>query len=435
MNELTPEAIGAWLADVQTHGVKMGLERIHRALELAGSPQRSYPSLLVGGTNGKGSTVAFASALLSEAGHSVGSTYSPHLSTYRERFVVDGGLASWDELDQLATDLRPIIEGAPGLEGFTFFELGTLLALSHFQRRAVDAAVLEVGMGGEFDASRAAGAQVAGIVSVDLDHCEFLGDNVASIAATKARMAPQGGLMVTTEERRDRLEVIEEETQRAGCQLLRRGRDFDWSMDASGFSYSSKTLNLDGLSLGLKGKHQAQNAACALTLVLAFCERHGLRTPSPWTAGKALEGVRFPGRLERVRLGPGRPTLLLDGAHNPSGAAMLEAELAERRRPERRVWIYAAMADKDREPVQRVLLPHVDRVVCVKGESSPRFAEPSVLAEELSALGVRAEVGTTAKAAATELARKLRSRDEILVAGSLYLVGDVRVALGLLDSP
>ena len=431
MDPTAPPAIGAWLARVQARGIKLGTERIVRALELAQSPEKAFPSLLVGGTNGKGSTVAFATALLSESGHSVGSTYSPHLVSYRERFVVDGTLVSWDELEALALRLEPVISAAEGMDEFTFFELGVLLALRHFADREVDVAVLEVGMGGEFDATRAAKSSVAAIVSVDLDHCRFLGDTPAEIAGTKARMAPPGGLLVTTEVRPDRLDVIRAATDAASCRLEVAGVDFDWSIDDRGLYFSSEGLNLDAVPLGLKGAHQGQNAACALASVAALCRQSGLRSPSPWIAGQALQSVRFPGRLERVRLGPGRPIFVMDGAHNGAGAQALAAALDGRRRPDRRVWLYAAMDDKDRGPLVEAILPHVDRVVCVRGESSSRFAAPSLLAEEVRAAGGKAEIMDTASQAAVELARKMRTRDEVLVAGSLYLVGDVRRALEL----
>lgn len=430
MTSTIPPLLEAWLTQVQSSGVKMGLDRIQRALEIAGSPQQRYPSVLIGGTNGKGSTVAFASALLQEAGHRVGATLSPHLSSYRERFVVDGELIRWEQLEDLARELEPQIAAEPGMEEFTFFELGVLLALSHFARSEVDVAVLEVGMGGEFDATRAAEPLVGAIVSVDLDHCRFLGDTVEEIATTKARLAPRGGVLVTTEVRPDRLEAIRRCADEVECHLKIAGSDFEWSMDDRGFNYSSNALNIDSLKLGLTGSHQGQNAACALASTLEMCRLRDLRPPSPWTAGQALGKARLPGRLERLRLGPGRPVFLLDGAHNPAGARALADSLANRRRPDRRVWLYGAMEDKDREPLLEALLPHVDRVVCVRGESSPRFADPELLAEEVRAAGGRAEVGETAAVAARELGRKLRTRDEVLVAGSLYVVGDVRTALG-----
>ena len=419
-----------WLAEVQDKGIKLGLDRIRSALELAGDPQDRFPTLLVGGTNGKGSTVAFAQALLGAAGHRVGSTVSPHLVEYRERFRIDGTPIERAELEALAERLAPLVRGKPGMEELTFFELGALLALSLFAEREVDAAVVEVGMGGEFDATRTSGPRVAAIVSVDLDHERYLGRTIEEIARTKARIAPRGGVLVTTEIRPDRLEIIEAEAAAVGCSVRVAERDFEWRMMDGTLDYRSEDVRLDALPLGLVGDHQGQNAACALASVEALCEQTGLAAPDPWEAGRSLREIRLAGRLERVRV-PGGPAFLLDGAHNPAGAATLAANLEQRSRPRERVWLLASMQEKDRGPVLDLLLPHVDRVVCTKGESSPRFEEPDELVRQLEAAGARAETAPTAREATRALSRRLGPRDEVLVAGSLYLVGDVRDALGL----
>ncbi len=419
-----------WLTEVQDKGVKLGLERIRDALARVGDPQLRFPTLLVGGTNGKGSTVAFARALLGAAGHRVGSTISPHLTAYRERFRIDGRPVEPDELEALAAELAPQVRGQPGMEELTFFELGALLAMSLFARRRVDAAVVEVGMGGEFDATRLSGPKVAAIVSIDLDHQKYLGDTVEEIARTKARIAPPGGILVTTEARPDRLTIIEEEAAAVGCAVRAAGRDFEWRMADGTLDYRSGPIRLDALPLGLLGDHQGQNAACALAGVEALCELTGLDAPDPWQSGGALRATKLPGRLERVRV-PGGPAFLLDGAHNPAGAAVLAASLEQRRRPRERVWLLASMQEKERGPMLELLLPHVDRVVTCRGESSPRFEEPEELARELREAGARVEPAGTGKEAAEALTRRLGSRDEVLVAGSLYLVGDVRAALGL----
>jgi dihydrofolate synthase / folylpolyglutamate synthase len=419
-----------WLDEVQDRGVKLGLERIRAALELAGRPQDRFPSLLVGGTNGKGSTVAFATALLNASGHRVGSTVSPHLTAYRERFRIDGVPIEQEALEALAATIEPRVRDQAGMEELTFFELGALLALSCFAEREVGAAIVEVGMGGEFDATRASEPRVAALVSVDLDHQKYLGETVEEIARTKARIAPKGGVLVTTEVREDRLSIIREEAASADCRLVVAGEDFEWRFMDGALDYHGAHMRLDLASLGLQGEHQGQNAACALAAVEALCHVTGLSAPDPWQAGAALRETRLPGRMERVRV-PGGPAFLLDGAHNPAGAQALAAALADRRRPRERVWLVASMQDKERGPMLEALLPHVDRVVCTRGESSPRFEAPEALAEELTAAGARAEAMPTAREAAAALSRQLGSRDEVLVAGSLYLVGDVRAALGL----
>jgi len=428
------EALNRWLEAVETRGIKLGLEKIRRALELASQPQRSFPSVLVGGTNGKGSTVAFAESLLSAAGHRVGSTVSPHLHSYRERFRVGGVLAAEAQLEVLARQLRPRIDACPELAGLTFFELGVLLAMCHFRDSSIDVAVVEVGMGGEFDASRACEAGVAALVSVDMDHQQFLGDTIESISRTKARLAPAGGALVVGEQREDRLTVIREEAQAVDCALILAGRDFSWSVDDGLFSYRGPSLSLDGVRLGLQGGHQGQNAACALALVETLTSRRDLSCPSAPQCTRALGATRLAGRLERLPAASGRPAFLLDGAHNPAGAEVLARVLSVRPRPRRRYWLYASMADKQRAEVLASLLPHVDSVMCTVGTSSPRFESPSRLAEQVAQLAGPAVSVATAETSAHALQALLAeatAEDEVLVAGSLYLVGDVRSLLGL----
>ncbi len=419
-----------WLDSVQRHGIKMGLDRVRAALTALGEPQRAVPSLLVAGTNGKGSTVTFATALLMAAGHRVGSTYSPHLVDYRERFRIDGRLISPQELEAVGARLHGLLAHRPELAELTFFELGTLVAAAWFAEEAVDAAVLEVGMGGEFDASRAADPAVVVLTTVDLDHQAFLGSTVAEIAGTKARAVPPGGVLVCTETRPDRLPAIEAAASAAGATLVLAGRDFSWRF-GQGLTFESPSFRLDDVPLGMPGAHQGGNAAAALAGVLAFCERSGLGAPDPWQAGSALSVARLPGRFDRVRTGPGRPVVVLDGAHNPAGALVLAAALAERRRPPSRTWLFACMGDKERGPLIDALLPHVDRVVCARGTTSDRFADPEELAAEVRERGGKATAAGTVGDALRGLLRAGGSRDEILVAGSLYAVGDARRVLGL----
>ncbi len=424
-------ALSSWLEQVQSRGVKLGLGNIRRALALAADPQASFPSVLVGGTNGKGSTVAFVRSLLSSGGWRVGATTSPHLVSYRERFSVAGELISPEALDRLALSLRPLIEEDPELGSFTFFELGVLLAMSWFREQRVDAAVVEVGMGGEFDATRACDPKVTAVVSVDLDHQKFLGSDLADIAATKARIAVAGRPMVLGESREDRLTVLRREAELAGASVSVIGQDFQWSMARGEFCYRSQRLQLRG-GLGLAGWHQGQNAACALAIVEELCAVTGRSLPQSEQLVRGLAGASLAGRLEELVLSAGG-RVLLDGAHNPAGAATLAATLAARPRPQRRIWLFASMADKEQVGVAAALLPHVDQVVCTAGTSSDRFAAPEILARALRDVqgGLAIEHQPTVSIALERLLSELGPEDELLVAGSLYLVGDVRRQLGL----
>ena len=413
-----------WLARAQVQGIKLGLDNIRGALAALGDPQRSYPSALVGGTNGKGSTVAFAVAILKAMGLRVGSTVSPHLTEYRERFLVGGEPVAQDDLERLAAGVAERIDGDPRCPDITFFELGVALALEWFAQQSVDVAVVEVGMGGEYDATRACGPVACAITTVDLDHVKHLGPTLADIAGTKARVLDPGGVLVVGENRPDRLRVIQREVEALGGSVVLRERDFSITEAGGGLRYRSRGLEVDGLRLGLRGRHQRANAATAVALVEALCARSDLPPPAAEAVRQGLANPRLAGRQEARRL-RGVP-VLLDGAHNPAGALTLAESLAEAPRPPRRVWLYAAMNDKDRGPILDALLPHVDAVWCTRGASTPRFEEPDVLADEVRARGGEARVFASVPEALAAVPGDL---GELLVAGSLYLVGDVRPLL------
>ena len=411
----------------------MGLDNIRAALARLGNPQEAFPSILVGGTNGKGSTVAFASQLLRAAGLRVGSTVSPHLIDYRERFRIDGVIATEADLDQLVGETRPEIDCPTGVPGITYFEVGILLALRYFEAHRVDAAVVEVGLGGEFDASRGCKPAVAALVSVGRDHQHILGSDLLSIARTKARIAPPGGILVSTVSDPDCLEVIAEEAAAADCRLWLSGRDFHARLTESGFSYQGPELRVEEASLGPLGRHQADNAACALAAVEALASLRSLPVPTAADARDALANTSIAGRLELFRPERG-PRFLLDGAHNPEAATCLADALSCQPRPAQRVLLLASMREKVREPMLSALLPHVDQVWCTRGLTSDRFERPDALAEAVRDRPDAPAVVTTAenaRDAITRLRRDLNSDAEVLVAGSLYLVGDVRRELGL----
>ena len=250
-------------------------------------------------------------------------------------------------------------------------------------------------------------------------------------------MAAQGGQIIGTDAPSAKMakalqladKMDEEEAAAAGSELRAAGRDFEYRLRDGAIDYRGPTWTLDEVPIGMPGAHQGINAACALACVEAFCATTGLRAPDPWQVATALREAKIAGRLERLRV-PGAPAFLCDGAHNPAGAEALAAALTERRRPPKRVWLVASMQDKERTAMIQSLLPHVDEVVCTRGLSSPRFEDPEVLVEQFTSQGARARALPTAADAIADLSRSLGMRDEVLVAGSLYLIGDVRAALG-----
>ena len=422
-----------WLERTRGRGVQPGLDRMRVALDRLGHPQKAWPSILVGGTNGKGSTVGFAESLLRAAGLTTGATISPHLTALRERYRLDGEVVEQGAIEACWRELDAALQGTTLGQELTFFEATTLLAFIMFRQRRVQAAVIEIGMGGEWDASRTCDPAVSVLVTVDEDHMEWLGPTLADVARTKARITAPHGILVCGETRRDRLPVIEAEVKALAASLWLRGREFDAALGPRGFDYDGPFLSIRGARLGLIGPHQGANAACACAALEAFCSRLKLPMPRTVEVEAALARARVAGRFELVHPWKDGPTVVLDGAHNPAGGEALAATLSTRVRPRRRVGLFAAMGDKDWRGVVAAVEPHLDGLICTRGHSTDRYADPAALAHAVRAahphLPTRQSLDPGAALAI--LRAELDTQDEVLVFGSLYLLGEVRPQLGL----
>ena len=424
---------GSYLAQRVRFGIKFGLETMRALVAEMGHPERAYPCLLIAGTNGKGSVAAYCDAALRASGLRTGRYTSPHLVRVNERITVDGReitdrdfatavRAVRDAADRLVR--RRVLEAHP-----TFFEVLTAAALAHFRRLQVDVAVLEVGLGGRLDATNVVEPLASAIVSLAFDHEVYLGRSLASIAAEKA------GVM-----REDRSTVIgplPEEARRAvrararvvGARVVEALREARLAPEPGTGGGPRPRLALMTPSaayrglLPLPGAHQRDNLLVAIRL-LEEAKRAGLaidlaRVPD------AIAGTRWPGRLQRI---PGDPALLLDGAHNPAGARALAAHLAG---GPPFVLVFAAMADKDVRGLAQALFPLASGMVLTTPRVS-RAASPPALARRAGCLA-RGAHRERSVARALRLARRLARahgpRTEVVVAGSLYLVGAVLALL------
>ncbi|MBI3181302.1 MAG: bifunctional folylpolyglutamate synthase/dihydrofolate synthase [Myxococcales bacterium] len=403
--------------------MKLGLERIHAALEALGHPEQSFPALHVAGTNGKGSTCAFAEACLRAQGYRVGLYTSPHLRRVNERIRVDG-----EEIADraLGERVREVLERYPrALEPgeLTYFELGTLVALWHFAKVRVQVAVLETGLGGRLDATTAARSKVTAVTSISLDHVEVLGGTLQEIASEKAGIFKKGIPAVLSRQPPLALAVLERAAAELGGAAYLEGRDFSLSRSEDGLCYRGIRESIPKIELGLRGAHQLENAAVALAC-LELLGEGGLGV-GPERVRQGLAAVRWPGRLEEVAR---RPHVVLDGAHNPGGAFALARALDELY-PGREVHlVFGVLADKDYRAILRALLP-LCASVQLAPVKSPRALPPERCLAEAAALcpAVRAHpTPALALAAATELAGE---QGLVLVAGSLYLVGELRSLL------
>jgi len=394
-----------YLAGLQPLAMRFGLDRIERALDALGHPERGYAALHVAGTNGKGSTCAMAAAALAAAGHRIGLYTSPHLVRFNERIQVDGAPIEDDALAAVLDEVRracPWHEAGGEADRLTYFEFATLAGLLHFARAGVSVAVVEVGLGGRFDATNAIVPRVAAVARIGLDHTQLLGDTVEQIAFEKAGIFKPGvPAVVHARQPPGALETLRAEA-------LRKGAPF--SVAAEDYA---------GL-VALAGSHQRGNAALAAA-ALRELTRAGIDVPEVAIA-RGIATARWPGRLEEVG------GVLLDGAHNPDGAAALAAALRDLH-PGRPVeLVFGVLSDKDHAGMVAALAPAMRRVHVV-APATPR-ARP---AEEVRALArargldadVHASVGD-----ALECARRASADGALVcVAGSLYLVGEARALL------
>ncbi len=413
-----------FLYGLQKYGIKLGLDNIAGLLTRLGHPERRFPSLHIGGTNGKGSTAAMAAAVFQEEGLRVGLYTSPHLVDFRERIRVNGqpisdeGVSELTERLQLAAALGP----TP-----TFFEFTTALAFQYFADSAVDVAVVEVGMGGRFDATNVLAPLASGITNVALDHQDHLGHTVEAIAFEKAGIIKPGVPVVIGRMAPEAMPVIEQVAADRGASCFLLGRDFRICGESPAqFRYEGLQATHDGLALPLRGAHQLENAACAMALLELAAKRGLPVTERAIRAG--LSGVRWEGRLEVVEE---RPRLVIDGAHNPAAAEVVAAYLRSHRiqHPESRVvLVIGMMRDKDRDGFFRVVLPYADDIVLTQA-AMPRAA---TIEELRPSLGDRAASGHGAPlvADALALARRLAAPEDVIcVTGSLMLVGELKALL------
>jgi len=410
-------------------GIRLGLGRTRALLAALGSPEQELRGVLIGGTNGKGSTQAIVAAILRAGGIRTGQTPKPHLVAYRERIVVDGAPIAGDALAALLTEVLAAADRVARRHGPpTEFEALTAAAFLHLARERVEAAVIEVGLGGRLDATNAWDGGVAAIVNVALDHMEHLGPTVAAIAREKAPIIKRGDRAVTGATG-EALAIVRRRAARMGAPLTVTTPLLVHGMDRDGLRVEDPALG--PLRVGLLGRHQAENAAVALGIVRALDAAGIARVPEA-AIRRGLAEVRWPGRLELLDLAPG--DLLLDGAHNAAGAAALAAAVEELRpglAPGRPVLLLGVMADKEVGEMIGALQgsPALAgaRVLAVTVPDAPRALPADALA---AAWGAGAEALPSLDAAIGALRDHVRSEaGPAIVAGSLYLVGAVRGAL------
>lgn len=403
----------------------LGRERV--LLAKLGNPQERLRFIHVAGTNGKGSTCAAVASVLRQAGYKTGLFTSPYLEDYRERIQIDGGMIPRERLLEGVERLRPIADAMPQAERPRAFELVTALAMDYFARERCDAVVLEVGLGGRFDATNAIGRPLVSVITaVSFDHMAILGDTLEQIAAEKCGIIKPGGLVVSAPgQDRRALGVILRSCAERDATLLLPSLS---SAEILEEGIEGTRLRLRGMELRipLAGRHQVANFATALETLLALRDHCGF-TVADADIAAGFAAVRFPARLELLCR---RPLVLLDGAHNEAGAAALRRAVQQYLPGRRLVLLLGMLRDKEHRKVISLLAPLAEDFVAVAPDS-PRALPAAQAAAEAAAC--RPREGIFAYEDRAEALRFALSRageeGAVLICGSLYLTGEMRAAV------
>ena len=426
----TYEEAVAYLSSREKFGIKFGLSNINQLAEALGRPERRFRSILIAGTNGKGSTAAILSSVLHAAGFRAGRYTSPHIRRLTERIHVDGAPISVDAMTAVVSRVAEMSLQMGRVAEPTFFEAVTACAFAYFAEQSVDIAVLEVGMGGRWDATNIVPADISVITPIGFDHEKFLGDTLPKIAAEKAAIIKEERPVVVSKLDGEVLDVVREEARRKRAELVlaHEGVQISARATEAGQLVSLKTAKMDygELEFPLLGLHQLDNLVLAVRVAeiahLGLESRH---------VREGVARTTWPGRLERIS---GSPPLLLDAAHNVMAAEQLGRFLSAQP-SENRVLLFGVMKDKRVHEMLSHLLPHVSHFVATRPEMS-RARGPVPLAEWAQEQGTPSESVLSSPLALARAREIAGPTGEIVVAGSIFLLGEIVEALeGAANAP
>jgi len=459
-------ALGHELAQTPSH--KFDLAHMRVLLEALDHPERKFPSVLIAGTNGKGSTAATLASILHASGLKTGLYTSPHLIRINERIRVNGQEITDDEFARLHGEVdgaaEKLVERGNLPWHPSFFEMMTTIAFEHFAREKVEIAVLEVGMGGRLDATNVVEPRVSVITDISLDHQKFLGNTVGEIAREKVGIIRAGGVVVTLPQQPEANDVIGNTILDLGARgvsavpyvppvspgsgdylvpssktlpatgetLLTARHANDNAQDAKKYIYRYP-LNVMGhqilVETALVGRHQLRNVALAIATAEEL-SKQGFVTITPHTIERGIRETHWPGRFQVMAPRPGWPEIVLDVAHNPAGAWALRSALSERYGDRPLLFVFGAMRDKAISEMTEILFPLAELVIATRAEN-PRSATPEEIQQAGTRTGTKIEMAADA-ASALEQARKWAGAtlgSVIVVTGSIYLVGEAMQAL------
>jgi dihydrofolate synthase / folylpolyglutamate synthase len=440
-------ALGHELAQTPSH--KFNLDHMRVLLAALDRPERRFPSVLIAGTNGKGSTAATLASILRASGLKTGLYTSPHLVRINERIRVNGLEISDDDFASLHSEVdrvaEKLVERAELPWHPSFFEMMTAIAFEYFAREKVDLAVLEVGMGGRLDATNVVEPRVSVITDISLDHQKFLGNTVSEIAREKVGIIRPAGAVVTLPQQPEANDVIGNTILELGARGVNavpyvppvspgsaEHLVASTDQDKPGFVYRYPLAVLGEQILvetPLVGRHQLRNVALAIAAAVEL-NQQGFSGITPKSIERGIRETRWPGRFQVIAARAGWPEFVLDVAHNPAGAWALRSALSERYEDRPLIFVFGAMRDKAISEMTEILFPLADRVIATRPEN-PRAATPEEVQQAAGRTGVEIEaVEDVGKA--VERARTLAgSKTLVVITGSIYLVGDVMRSIGV----
>lgn len=427
------------------------LERPNALLNARGKPQANYRAILVAGTKGKGSTAAMLESILRAAGYKTGLYTSPHLHTYRERIRVDGELISEQAFAERAEEIQALIpriaDGKPELSGFTTFEVMTAMALAHFARAGIDAAILEVGLGGRLDATNVVDADLSLITPISYDHMHILGDTLPKIAYEKAGIIKAGGVALSAPQHADALAVIEGVARERDAILGVGDRDWLWLGGHEDFLVAaepraglwSEYWRYCNLPVPLPGTHQFVNAELAVAAARVIEEKRRTGTGGwRFEIGEdairgGLGGTKWAGRLEVLRARDGtQPLIVTDGAHNGDSAEKLFEALKFHFEFDNLFLIVGVLGDKELGAIAMPFAIATEAAWTVK-TNHPRAREARDAAVELRDMGIPAQAASNIAEALARAQERASAQDMILITGSLSVVAQARAEMGLAE--
>ena len=419
-----------WIANYRTDQPHFGLERMVKLLALRGNPHLKLKVIHIGGTNGKGSTIAFLKNMLEKMGLRVGVFSSPYLIHYTDQIAINEESIPEARLETLMVDYRSLLEGehAHDLQGTTEFEIITAIAYDYFASEQVDVAIMEVGMGGLLDSTNVCQPILTGITTIGLDHVALLGDSLEAIAEQKAGIIKQRVPLVTGHIVPDALSVIDQIAKAKQASRLAYGEDYQVSHQESiitgeVFDYTSP-LRQGRFQTGLLGLHQIENAGMALALLDSYCQATDRELPDNALVAQALEETRWPGRLEVVAR---EPLMILDGAHNPHAIKALLATLKERFTDYQKEILFTCIKTKALEDMLDLLETLPDTKITLTHFEDSRATDEKVLKEMSDSRNFNYQDWQEF------LDQKLSENEEKktvrIITGSLYFLAQVRAYL------